>query len=75
MRTLKLVFFCAIVILLSACGERRPLGMTPEEAAAYQSAEDRRVKEMLSETAPRNQNNLPKAVPEFRAWFPGIGSE
>lgn len=52
---------------------RVPCPTTPEEEAAYKEAEEQRVQEMLSETAPRNKNPMqPKAVPEFRTRIPGF---
>lgn len=70
----KIVLTCTMALLMAACAER-PANMTPEEAAEYRGAEEVRVKEMLSETSPRNQNHLPKAVPEFRAKIPRIGPD
>lgn len=60
-----------VIVGLVGCGSPRPENMTPEEEAEYQRAESQRAREMLSDTSPRNMNNLPKAIPEFRTRFTG----
>jgi hypothetical protein len=68
----KIAIISVMVTLMLGCAQR-PTNMTPEEEAAYRDAEQARAQEMLSETSPRNMNQLPKAMPEFRANVPGIG--
>lgn len=79
MEKCKIVLMCLMLGVLSACASQRPANMSPEEEASYLEAEGQRAKEMLSETSPRNMNQQPKAVPEFRAsipnWRPPCPSE
>lgn len=52
--------------LLTGCASAGAPPLTQAQEAADQEATEQRAKEMLSETNPRNMNEQPKAVPEFR---------
>lgn len=60
------------LVSVMACIPPEAPPMTQAQEAADQEATEQRAKEMLSETSPRNMNEQPKAVPEFRTRVPGI---
>ncbi len=64
----KTYVFISVLMLSSLWGcARSPEAVTPEQRLMDKMQEQGMVREVLEETSPRGLNNLPKAVPEFRA--------
>ena len=67
MKIFKSLWAILLALFLSACLRNDP-PCTPEEA----SARDDMMRQALEDSAPRNQNQLPKANDEFVKTYNGL---
>lgn len=60
----KLFWFLILSLVLAGCSRDKPLMTASEE-----EEQEVRMRQLLEDSSPRNTNDIPKAIPEFKRTY------